>query len=423
LDNVTHSLVGVALADAISGSRATKSRRPLVVGAGIIAANAPDIDIAYSAITQSPIGYLVHHRGHTHTIAGLVVLAAALVFVYRLLPPVRAMRGAERLRLWLVMSVAIASHLAMDWLNSYGVHPFYPIDNNWYYGDAVFIFEPSLWLVLGIAVAWNGRSGKSRVAAALPILVLLIAIASMDLVPWESSMVLAALGGSFAWAARRMPPQVRAVVALTAASLIIGVLIAASRGARAQSREALQPQLRGRLIDIVLTPNPASPLCWGIIAIESIEATEEYVLRRGTLSLAPALKPPGTCASHRFSQTNGTRTIGDGHLVLAPEMPQSLRRLRELSRRDCWARAWLRFGRAPVVTTREIFDLRFAARTTQNFTQMPLVRAADEPECPSFVPNWEMPRKDLFTSTSLVLQRNARTLRGLDGSSRWPAGF
>jgi inner membrane protein len=396
VDNVTHSLVGVALADALVGGRGPKSRRPLFVGAGIIAANLPDIDVVYSVMTPAPIGYLLHHRGHTHTIAGLAVLAFTLVLAYRMLPPVVAMRTAERLRLWFVISIALASHLAMDWLNSYGVHPFYPVDNSWYYGDAVFIFEPSLWVVLGIAVAWNGRSGTSRLAAALPVLLLLVTIASLDIQPLESSAILAALGGWFAWIARGMSPQARAATALAGTVLIIVVLLAASRAARDASLQGLEPQRRGRLVDVILTPNPASPLCWGLIAVESIEAADQYVLWRGTLSLAPGLKAPTSCASYRFSESVHVRTVADGHLVLGKEIRQPLGPLRELSRRDCRVRAWLRFGRAPVITAEEIFDLRFAAGRARNFTHMSLVSAPGEPTCPSFVPLWEMPRADVM---------------------------
>src|SRR5688500_3496206 len=155
------------------GTRGTKSQRPLFVGAGIIAANLTDVDVAYSWITPAPIGYLLHHRGHTHTVLGIAVLALLLGVTYRFLPAVRKMNAVGHLRFWLLIAIALASHLALDALNSYGVHPFYPVDNTWYFGDALFILEPSLWLIFGIAVVWNGRTRMARLAAALPMLVLL----------------------------------------------------------------------------------------------------------------------------------------------------------------------------------------------------------------------------------------------------------
>jgi len=406
VDNITHSLVGVALADVMAGRRARKSQRPLLVGAGIVAANLPDIDLVYSAITPAPLGYLLHHRGHTHTIVGLCVLAAAVLFVYRLIPPVRAMGAGDRLRFYLLVGVALASHLAMDALNSYGVHPFYPFDNRWRYGDAIFIFEPALWVVLGVAVAWNGRSRTSQAAAAIPLLILLVAIASMDVMPAESAVVLAVIGSAFAWFARNISLRARAAVALTATALIVVMLLATSRGAYAVTVEALQPVAPGRFVDVVLTPNPASPLCWSVIGIESRESAGEYVLWRGTLSLAPSLKDPTSCAMHRFAGAGKNRMFAKGKLVLRDEIHQSLRVLRDVAGRDCWAAAWLRFGRAPVIDRDNIFDLRFAERQTQNFTAMSLDRGAADTRCPSAVPKWDAPRADLLSGSASVVFRN-----------------
>jgi inner membrane protein len=209
VDNITHSLVGVALAD-LSTGRTSKPQRSLFVGAGIIAANLPDIDLAYAAITPSPLGYLLHHRGHTHTVLGLAGLAVALLLAYWFFPAVRKMRFSGRLRFWLLIAIALASHLALDALNSYGVHPFYPADNKWYFGDAVFILEPWLWLFLGIAAAWNGRSGTARLGVAIPMALLLAAAARIGAIPLEALGLLAVAGAIFAWATVGLSPRARA---------------------------------------------------------------------------------------------------------------------------------------------------------------------------------------------------------------------
>jgi inner membrane protein len=41
----------------------------------------------------------------------------------------------------------------MDSLNVYGVHPLWPFDPNWYYGDLVFIVEPVFWIGFGVPLA------------------------------------------------------------------------------------------------------------------------------------------------------------------------------------------------------------------------------------------------------------------------------
>jgi inner membrane protein len=361
-----------------------------------VAANMPDLDFAYSGITPQPLGYLLHHRGHTHTVLGLAVLALGLVMIYRLLPAVGKLRPGDRLRLWGIIAVALGSHVALDALNSYGVHPFYPFESKWYFGDAVFIFEPWLWCVLGMAVAWNTRSGIARLAAALPLLIFPVTMVSMGIVPMEGAASLALIGLLSAGLASRMSAKMRAGVALAASVLIVGALLGISRLARSEAVEALRPELRGRLVDVILTPNPSSPLCWAVIGVELDEAGGEYVLWRGTMSLAPRWKAPIACASHGFAASRAVLRPGGPHFALRDEVRQPLGRLRDLARNDCRVRAWLRFGRAPVIAGGAIFDLRFAERLGQNFSHMPLAANADAAPCPSNVPAWDMPRADLL---------------------------
>ena len=395
MDNITHSLVGIALADLSLRRRSSRTDRRLAVGAGIIAANLPDIDLAYSSIAPQPLGFLLHHRGHTHTVFGLVVLALLLMLAYRLVLSIRKLRGVDRIRLWSLIALALASHLLLDSLNSYGVHPFHPFDSRWYFGDAVFIFEPSLWLLLGIAVAWSARNRAGRLAAALPIAIFPLTMLSMNIISPEGAASLAIVGLPFAWITRRQSPRVRAGMALAGCVLIIAGLTGAARAARSAVRDAVGPELHGRVIDIVLSPNPSAPLCWAAIAIELDEAAGEYVLWRGMLSLAPDWKAPTICALHRFTPAGEVKRLGrGGQFALRDVIHQPLQRLRDTVQRDCWARAWLRFGRAPVIAGGSIFDLRYAERVGQDFTQMPL--ASGRRDCPSYLPSWGMPRADLL---------------------------
>ena len=372
------------------GRRPSKGQRPVFVGAGIVAANLPDIDIAYAWITPAPLGYLLHHRGHTHTVVGLAVLALAMMAAYWSFPSIRKLRLSARMRFWLLMAIALASHLALDSLNSYGIHPFYPFDNRWYFGDAVFILEPWLWLILGVAVAWNGHSRTARVAAALLMLGVVVTAALAGVVPLAAVAALATIGGAFALIALRLSPYTRTAAAFIVCAAIVGGFMATSRIARGAVLEALAAELRGEVLDVVLTPNPSSPLCWETIAIELRQPDGEYVLWRGTLSLMPARKAPTACA--QFGGPRDARIIGDGRLALRDEIHQPLARLRALAEGDCWARAWLRFGRAPVMEGDALLDLRFSERPGRGFTHMRVAREG----CPPNVPNWGMPRADLL---------------------------
>jgi len=184
-------------------------------------------------------------------------------------------------------------------------------------------------------------------------------------------------------------------MALAGCVLIIAGFTGAARAARSVVRDALGPEVHGRIIDIVLSPNPSAPFCWAAIAIELDEAAGEYVLWRGTLSLAPRWKAPTTCALHRFTPVGDVTRLGrEGQFALRDSIHQPLQRLRDAAQRDCWAREWLRFGRAPVIAEGAIFDLRYAERVGQDFTRMPL--APGRRECPSYLPEWGMPRADLI---------------------------
>ena len=154
MDNLTHSLVGAGLA-------ATGLRRltPLATVTMVIGANFPDIDAVYGLSSRA----LELRRGLTHGLPAHVVLPFVLTGLVLLwdravrrrrhpaAPPVRP--GA----LLLVATIAIWTHAALDHLNTYGVRWLMPFSERWFYGDTLFIVDPWLWLVLGVAVWWARR--------------------------------------------------------------------------------------------------------------------------------------------------------------------------------------------------------------------------------------------------------------------------
>jgi inner membrane protein len=435
VDNITHTLIGVVLAELAlpretpPSTPATPATRRLLVAAGAMAANAPDLDLIYVGITPFPLGYLLHHRGHTHTVIGViaqvVLIALACQLVLRLMQGPGVWRAAvSRARLWGLIAVALASHIALDACNSYGVHPFYPLDARWYFGDALFIFEPWLWLVLCLTVALNARRRAIRALLMTPMAVLLVALTFVSVISAATLAALMATGLALAWWTRSWTPGTRAAGAVAALVLFVGAMSAASAKARADTRElmaadTLTPtRTRGEIVDIALTPDPAAPLCWTVIAIERDRASDTFVTRRGTLSLQPAWQSPERCASHRLMRLQPTRPVGDGRLVWSEEIRQPLAALRDLAARDCWVAAWLQFGRAPVLRADRIFDLRFEG-PRGNFTTMTLphpsglaastaaASLAEAPSaatpsvaptispCPTNLTNWAMPRADI----------------------------
>jgi inner membrane protein len=393
VDNITHTLIGVALAELALPRETTRPTTRLFVAAGAIASNAPDLDLLYVGITPFPLGYLLHHRGHTHTVIGLiaqvVVIALACQVALRLLEG----PGKWRARLWGLIAVALASHVVLDACNSYGVHPFYPFDPRWYFGDALFIFEPWLWLVLCLTIGLNVQRTAIRAAVMAPMAVLLAALTFVSVISVATFVAMMVTGGALGWWVRAWTPRARAAGAVAAVVLSVAAMSAVSAAARADTRELIAADPRGAIVDIVLTPDPAAPVCWTVIAIERDREAGTVVTRRGTLSLWPAWQSPERCASHRLTGLKAAHRTGDGRLVWSEEIHQPLAALRDLAARDCRVAAWLQFGRAPVLHADRIFDLRFEG-PRGNFSTMTLRQPAASP-CPANLTRWAVPRADL----------------------------
>jgi len=176
MDNLTHSLVGLAAAKA--------GLERLSPGAGalcVLAANAPDIDVAI-LLFGDRWTYLQHHRGITHAIVGVTFLALFLPLLFygadRLWARLRKQSPKTKLRgLILASVIATATHPLLDWTNNYGIRFFLPWSSKWYYGDIVYIIDPYLWLILGGAcflLSAKTRGGKIVWAAVSVVLTALI---------------------------------------------------------------------------------------------------------------------------------------------------------------------------------------------------------------------------------------------------------
>jgi len=162
MENVCHTLAGAALAKA-GLERVT----PLALPTLLIGANLPDIDLV--ARLDGPVAYLHHHRGITHSLVGVIglaVLLALLMFAFDRWGWQRFGKRPERARpggLLLVSLIGAASHPLLDYTNSYGIRPFLPWNDQWYYGDLAFIVDSWLWLMLGGAVFWLTSRTRGQV--------------------------------------------------------------------------------------------------------------------------------------------------------------------------------------------------------------------------------------------------------------------
>jgi inner membrane protein len=143
MDNVTHSLTGFALARA--GLDRWCPRATLLL---LLSANAPDCDIL--SLTRGQLVYLEAHRGYTHSLLGMPVMALLCVVV-------TAAIYREKLpwfKAWLVCGIGLSSHLLLDLTNSYGVRLFIPFSSRWFHLDLNALYDWSILVVLAIAALW-----------------------------------------------------------------------------------------------------------------------------------------------------------------------------------------------------------------------------------------------------------------------------
>jgi len=153
LDNLCHTLVGAAL-----GEAGLKRRTRWASATLMIAANLPDIDVMVFASSTPAISF---RRGWTHGIVAQIVLPIALTAVVfaaerisrRFGPGRRDARPPLSIAWLLALSyIGLYSHVFLDYLNNYGVRLLAPLEWRWFYGDAVFIIDPWLWLSLAAGV-------------------------------------------------------------------------------------------------------------------------------------------------------------------------------------------------------------------------------------------------------------------------------
>src|ERR1043166_2774327 len=143
MDNVCHTLVGAAMAEAGLKKYSAHATATLM-----IAANIPDLDVLVFATDTPGIEF---RRGWTHGVVGQALLPMGLTLAMMAWArwrgtgarPRRASEPPLRPAWLLVLSyLALYSHLALDFLNNYGVRLLAPLEWRWFYGDAVFIVDP-----------------------------------------------------------------------------------------------------------------------------------------------------------------------------------------------------------------------------------------------------------------------------------------
>lgn len=280
MDPLAHTLVGASLAE--TGLKQKTAWGTLTL---MIAANLPDIDGVCMLAGQD--ASLAGRRGITHGVLAWVVLPVVLATImHAVAKRVQSKRDmaikpqqpvapfttqpALSFRWLLILSViGVLSHPLLDWMNSYGVRLLMPFSSTWFYGDALFIIDPVLWLFAGAAVVF--AHGKTKVAAAFWLVLLAVATAIIivpALTPPPAKMLWCIGAGLLVYLrVRGKPPsaKITARVCLAILTLYVGAMVAGTANARTRatrwlSQHNLTPD------QLVVNPMAARPFSREVVA-------------------------------------------------------------------------------------------------------------------------------------------------------------
>ena len=311
MDNLTHSLVGLAVA-----KTGLEKLSPGATTICVLAANAPDIDVALLLFSDRWT-FLKEHRGITHAIVGTIFLSIVLPLLFYAFDHLAArLRGSAAKTnfkgLFIASIIASVTHPVLDWTNNYGMRFLLPWNERWFYGDFIFIVDPFLWLILGTSVflvmsTTRVQKGTWLTIAALTTLLLLFAPRSSDLqhpllvraiwfVFLVSAIILFAFRVGERWRSRVVLAGLSIAVCYWVALFTIHYYAVNVSRARANEIAVTNSETLGKLAAM---PILASPLSWDCV-FDTDKAT--YRLRIDLDSNRPSsqvvryVKPTGQLA-------------------------------------------------------------------------------------------------------------------------------
>lgn len=160
MDNLTHSLFGAAL-----GQAGLKRLTGMAMPALMIGANIPDVDVMAALFGEGLTG----RRGWTHGPVGVLILpvvVAGILIAIDKWQGRRNSRPADRApvrpgHLLLLCYIGALTHPLLDLMNTWGIRLLMPFSERWFYGDALFILDPWIWLLLAGGIWWSRRATRA----------------------------------------------------------------------------------------------------------------------------------------------------------------------------------------------------------------------------------------------------------------------
>jgi inner membrane protein len=417
MDNITHTIIGTLVGEVaarVAPSRRSTlpaaTRRNLCVTLAAIGSNLPDSDLLYSFF-GGKLNYLLHHRGHTHTVLIALLLGLAALAITRWWIRRRGLQasGEDYGVLTAILLFTPLLHIAMDFTNNYGVHPFWPVDNRWFYGDSVFIIEPLFWA----ACAPLAFIFKTHVARFAVLLLMVAAIALCffsGMVPQALAVAYALLVAAMLMVGQRAPTKVALAAGVSVWLGATAMFAVTAQTARAHVNAIAAQQFpESTMIDRIVTPMPVNPACWEVMLLQ--RDADNAVLRRAMLALAPAWLTADQCRTRSLDIAISAPLVpvptdSSEQIKWYGQISTPVDRLATLAASNCEAAAALRFIRMPWLADVKgelvLGDLRYDREEELGFAEI-VIHA--RPSCPRFVPNWAEPRYELLGQGAIYAEK------------------
>mgnify|MGYP000910262307 CR=1 FL=1 len=140
MDCISHALAGLTLYQ----TRTQKlGHAPALLWAALAGSEMPDADILYRI--DGPLAYLLNHRGISHSLPGLCLMAALLTYLLHCRYPATPVRS-----LFCWSGGAGLIHILLDAANTWGTRIWFPFSSIWVTGDLLPFTDPLL-IFLGAA--------------------------------------------------------------------------------------------------------------------------------------------------------------------------------------------------------------------------------------------------------------------------------
>jgi len=145
MDTITHGIAGALIGKGFFSRKAAR----VVVFSATVGAMFPDIDVVAEIFSRDPLAIVKYHRAITHSFIALPFFAALLAWITRAgvsflkknYPKVADLEAPSWGILTIIYAVAIASHILLDAMTSFGTRMWFPISQERVAWDILFIID------------------------------------------------------------------------------------------------------------------------------------------------------------------------------------------------------------------------------------------------------------------------------------------